>query len=39
MEKSKFLLGFILLFVLNLFGVMDFGYKFTPEKDVLLITE
>jgi hypothetical protein len=39
MGKSKFLLGFILLFVLNLFGVMDFGYKFTPEKDVLLITE
>ncbi|HOK57287.1 MAG TPA: hypothetical protein PKV21_07805 [bacterium] len=39
MKKSKVLFGLVLLFVLNLFGITDFGYKFTPDKDILLMTE
>jgi hypothetical protein len=32
MEKNKFLFGFLLLCALNLLGVTDFGYKFTPDQ-------
>jgi hypothetical protein len=39
MKYKIFLIFLILFFVESGFSVVKFGYKFTPEKDVLLITE